>query len=329
MLMMNSITRLGVAATIILARSAAAGSTCYYPSGTISTGDTPCTNEEFSACCGSGAICLDNGYCLSVAQPFTLSRASCTDINWDSSNCPSQCTDTLPDEGVTIILQNFANGVSEYCCNTIVVVDGDDTPACYDNTSTFKLDNANIIAGVALLANYTSESASTSTAAGSSTGTAGATATSTGTSSSASSVADSSSDATSSSSSSNKQTVEVGASVGVILGVASIAALAWAFAERRKRRSLEDALFAMQQQQLELQQKSPTTSYPPPGMQSPITTISTGHGNKAMYGGEAQSAGGMTTSTYPQGGYNWGQRHPAEQVQSPVELYTGPDHELP
>lgn len=61
---------------------------CYYPDGTESV-DEPCYDTDGATfCCGADSICLDNKLCLSVDQPFTLSRGSCTDKDWKSANCP-------------------------------------------------------------------------------------------------------------------------------------------------------------------------------------------------------------------------------------------------
>lgn len=71
---------------------------CYNPDGTLSEDDVPCTSEQNTHCCGKSSICLSNGYCLGAdAQPFGLSRGSCTNQNW-ATGCPQRCwsMDSLP-----------------------------------------------------------------------------------------------------------------------------------------------------------------------------------------------------------------------------------------
>lgn len=70
----------------------ASAQTCYFPDGTVSA-DVPCgSGSGPTHCCDSGSVCLDNGLCMSTEyQPFTLSRASCTDRTWTSSKCPIYC----------------------------------------------------------------------------------------------------------------------------------------------------------------------------------------------------------------------------------------------
>ena len=82
-----------ISVVLMLGITAALAQVCYYPDGTVSSGDVPCASSGTAThCCGRNTgICLDNGFCLdAAAQPFGLSRASCTDRNWGSS-CPSQC----------------------------------------------------------------------------------------------------------------------------------------------------------------------------------------------------------------------------------------------
>ena len=74
--------------------------TCYYPDGrTIARMDKPCNaGPGPSACCGpqadgSQAHCLSNGLCLTDLK---VSRGSCTDASWNSSECASVCTKSMP-----------------------------------------------------------------------------------------------------------------------------------------------------------------------------------------------------------------------------------------
>ncbi|KAJ5706716.1 hypothetical protein N7488_006517 [Penicillium malachiteum] len=107
---------------------------CYYSDSTKSS-DTPCyTDGRVSACCGEDSICLTNGLCLSLAQPYRLSRGSCTDYAWGSS-CPQYCTNAQPSAGASVVwLTNGTTGGStgdetEYCCNS-VVISVNDTLVC-------------------------------------------------------------------------------------------------------------------------------------------------------------------------------------------------------
>lgn len=62
---------------------------CYYPNKSTSTTDTPCdANADVSACCSPGDLCLANGLCLNYGR---LSRGSCTDSTFSSSQCPQIC----------------------------------------------------------------------------------------------------------------------------------------------------------------------------------------------------------------------------------------------
>lgn len=63
---------------------------CYWPNNKPANGNYPCSNDEITACCGSSAICLSNGYCMDITQPFTLSRGGCTSDTW-ASGCPTAC----------------------------------------------------------------------------------------------------------------------------------------------------------------------------------------------------------------------------------------------
>lgn len=79
---------------------ACAVSICYYPDGSISPQDLPCSdNSDASTCCGPGYACLSNNICMATGlvpevQGVTISkytRGSCTDKAWRSVNCPSFC----------------------------------------------------------------------------------------------------------------------------------------------------------------------------------------------------------------------------------------------
>ena len=68
--------------------------TCYYPSGTSSSPDTPChSDDRASACCAQTDTCLSNGLCLAQGGPELITRGSCTDESWQSPECPQYCSD--------------------------------------------------------------------------------------------------------------------------------------------------------------------------------------------------------------------------------------------
>ena len=70
---------------------------CYFPDGSIATGDTPCnsaaTSNSVSACCGYSDICLDNALCLMQHKLLRIVRGSCTDETWQSPQCAQYCSD--------------------------------------------------------------------------------------------------------------------------------------------------------------------------------------------------------------------------------------------
>ena len=70
--------------------------TCYFPDGSVAGRDTPCrapTSDQASACCAYSDICLDNNLCLGQNGSQSISRGSCTDQTWHSSECPQYCQD--------------------------------------------------------------------------------------------------------------------------------------------------------------------------------------------------------------------------------------------
>ncbi|OKL55319.1 hypothetical protein UA08_09392 [Talaromyces atroroseus] len=186
-------------ATGILSPLAAATQTCYYPDKSIASSDIPCGNGTHVACCGEGAVCLSNGLCMDVFQPFTLARSSCTDQSWTSGNCPNYCLQdsSFNKSGCSIVLYSYLDSTAEYCCNNIDAED--DSAICAYNYTTFQIPDATIIPGYDLLADYV--------------------------------LANETSNSTKSSS--NHDTA-IGAGVGVPLGVIALASIAWALWERRK-----------------------------------------------------------------------------------------------
>ncbi|KAF4991125.1 hypothetical protein FDECE_14141 [Fusarium decemcellulare] len=107
-------------------------SICYYPSGRAST-DVPCNdNDEESACCGPGMVCLSNRLCMASGNDLqsphvksTYVRGTCTDKAWRSGNCPSFCINPEVDDldhGMSIErCEGYDNRF--YCIN-------DDNPNC-------------------------------------------------------------------------------------------------------------------------------------------------------------------------------------------------------
>ena len=73
------------------------GSTCFFPDGTVAPRDTPCHDPLLSggasACCAGSDVCLDNNLCLAQSGPEIITRGSCTDWKWLSSECPQYCPD--------------------------------------------------------------------------------------------------------------------------------------------------------------------------------------------------------------------------------------------
>ncbi|KAJ5107803.1 hypothetical protein N7456_004478, partial [Penicillium angulare] len=196
--------------------------TCYYPKGNEAGGTVPCTSDDVTHCCGSGGICLSNGYCLDVSQPYVLSRGGCTSDNW-GSGCPTHCQTSSANEGASIINLSLIDGVSLYCCGTPIY--NGSAIVCPDGDS-FQVDDGEVILGRAALANATTIS-SNATSSNSSITTSPA-----------------STSSSSASTSSNSHNVAIGAGVGVPLGVIAIGTLIWAFWERRRANRLSKSLAA-------------------------------------------------------------------------------------
>ncbi|KAL3430417.1 hypothetical protein BDV09DRAFT_199690 [Aspergillus tetrazonus] len=188
--------------------------TCYYPSGNPATSDVQCTPGKNSACCGNGAICLSNGYCLGIVQPFGLSRGSCTDPSFQIDECAKECLDIQRDTGCAIVPYNVTYEGVTYCCNSIVNNRSDIRPACASGTDPITLLSATIIPGAALLENYSLQS---------------------DTDSANTSAPSNQSEMETCPDSSSSNTAVIGAGVGVPLGVIGLVGIAWALLERRKR----------------------------------------------------------------------------------------------
>ncbi|KAJ5199155.1 hypothetical protein N7491_000285 [Penicillium cf. griseofulvum] len=194
---------------------------CYYPNGDRST-DTPCyTDGSASHCCGSHSICLTNKLCLSIEQPYQLSRGSCTDQDWRSGSCPlNTCQSAQPGAGAAVVWLNGTDSESTYCCNSVLVDQTSSKKFCSSINgspqSNFSVADGYIIPGVAGLSDLVKESNSTSSVVANKTSTA----TTTG----------------SSTTSNDSRSVAIGVGAGVPLGVIAIFTTGWALWERRKRK---------------------------------------------------------------------------------------------
>ncbi|KAJ5612224.1 hypothetical protein N7510_005418 [Penicillium lagena] len=211
---------------------------CYYPNGTPADGDIPCLGDgTASACCGPDAICLSNGLCLAIEQPFGLSRGSCSDSTWQSDKCPQYCGMAYgPAGGTSLVLLNSTGSDSYYCCNSVVA---DDNVATCSNSITgdpatpFKVSNAKIVPGVAALSDLVKKSKlsnATSDAAHITIETQNQTEPTNHAANSSATVLNPNSNTCDS-----NNDVAIGAGVGVPLGLLAIVFLIWALWERRKR----------------------------------------------------------------------------------------------
>ncbi|OQE42119.1 hypothetical protein PENCOP_c004G08054 [Penicillium coprophilum] len=205
---------------------------CYYPSGNLAVDDVPCFSRDTdSPCCSKDSICLSNGLCYGMAQPFALSRGSCTNKDWPiEGGCDDKCSKAtaLRNGGCALPLFRVEDKKSYYCANSIIVSPSNEL-ACYAGAP-FTLDPAELVLDKALLANYTSSDTSSN-----STSTSNTTACPT-TSSSANKDGKGSND------------LAIGAGVGIPLGVLLLTALGWAFFERRKRLSAQAMVAGLQSQ---------------------------------------------------------------------------------
>ena len=89
---------LWAALAALFARSEARS--CYFPDGTPSGTDVPCTDDPVgdSFCCFTGQACLSNKVCgafhtNSTGSFMTFARGTCTDSSWNSPACPKFCLD--------------------------------------------------------------------------------------------------------------------------------------------------------------------------------------------------------------------------------------------
>lgn len=196
---------------------------CYYPNHQPATGTYPCSAADVTHCCGSSAICLSNGYCMDLAQPFTLSRGGCTSDTW-AAGCPTECSQSIFASGGSSIVNIFYNsttGVSDYCCGTPIAA-SDGSTVCQYNQPSFTLPQASILPGYAALEGYTNTASSGNTST-SPTATA-----STSTSNSAD----------------NSRDIALGAGLGIPLGLIALGSLVWGYYERRRANQFRKALTA-------------------------------------------------------------------------------------
>ncbi|KAJ5373064.1 hypothetical protein N7517_005070 [Penicillium concentricum] len=239
----------------IFACLVAADKTCYYPKGNIAVDDVPCfSGDKDSPCCSKDSICLSNGLCYGKAQPFVLSRGSCTNKDWPvEGGCDDKCSKgNMLDKGCALPLYRIEDKKSEYCANSIIV-DASNKLACSAG-SPFTLDPAEFLWGKAALANYTSGDASSN-----STSTSNTTACPT-TSSSGNKECNDNKDGK------GNNDIAIGAGVGIPLGVLLLTALCWALFERRKRLSVQATVAGLQSQSAMTHRdlQGQTSAYAPP-----------------------------------------------------------------
>lgn len=88
-------------ALIKLPLSQASGSQCFRPNRDLASFDYPCEpSHSQSFCCGVGWLCAYDKVCYPTIQlgegwtAFPPTSGSCTDISWESSECPKRCLST-------------------------------------------------------------------------------------------------------------------------------------------------------------------------------------------------------------------------------------------
>ncbi|OCK76032.1 hypothetical protein K432DRAFT_361103 [Lepidopterella palustris CBS 459.81] len=243
-------------ACFFVSTSALNSSTCYNPDKSqASSGNIPCfPSQDVSPCCGIGSLCTNTGLCVpgGVSTSELLSslvRGTCTDQNWQSSECPQYCLSASTGGTNLISCQNVTNNDRDFCC--------DHSNGCCDSgIGRFRLTVEEIVVatiasgGASQLTTLTTSisSASSSTlASGETTSTISITPSSSipnPASTPASPAASSSSSATATSSSSNKNTnaVKIGAGVGVpvlIIALSLSCYLIYAWRRKRKTKNVE------------------------------------------------------------------------------------------
>jgi len=124
--------------------------TCYFPNGDA-TEDTPCNPDAtHSTCCGPGYACLSNNVCT-LTENVTpdirkLSsyyvRASCTDKNWKSKECPAFCMnedngDNLGLGGMGMAKCDGDGSVDRYYCRNSQTAELSDNALCKNSSYHF------------------------------------------------------------------------------------------------------------------------------------------------------------------------------------------------
>ncbi|OJJ67030.1 hypothetical protein ASPBRDRAFT_200635 [Aspergillus brasiliensis CBS 101740] len=224
-----------------------AGTTCYFPEGNVAEDYTPCSDNGVSFCCNKDSICLSNGLCTSMHQPYVLGRGACTSQSWnDTSVCNDVChgITTAWSSACSLILYGESNGNKLYCPNSIIS-NGTNSIGCANGVSPISVGTGKPVAGKAYLASYSLLPTATTAAAS----TASATSTTESNTSSSSTADDSCSSATAANSNqvSRATVTAVGAGVGVPLGLLALASLGYGLNERRKRLQLQNAAPTMYQ----------------------------------------------------------------------------------
>ncbi|OOF91479.1 hypothetical protein ASPCADRAFT_509908 [Aspergillus carbonarius ITEM 5010] len=233
-----------------------AGTTCYFPDGTEATNYTPCSDDGVSFCCNENSICLSNGLCTSMHQPYVLGRGACTSQSWnETSVCDDVCHGITTAWGTacSLILYSDVNGKQLYCPNSIIS-NGTGSIGCADGVSPVQVATGQPIAGKAYLAKYTLTSSittsnttsndnTTTTTSNDNCGiTSSANNNSTITTTTTTNSSSISSDSTDDRDQVSRATLAaVGAGVGVPLGLLAMASLGYGYNERRKRIQLQNS----------------------------------------------------------------------------------------
>ncbi|KAF2813990.1 uncharacterized protein BDZ99DRAFT_459741 [Mytilinidion resinicola] len=122
---------------ILLSHLVCAGSqTCYFPNKVVVPGHRPCNESaNQSHCCGPNDFCLDNGLCYDTAG--TISQQTCTDPNWDASDCFQLCKEARSGLPImpTGLFIDLAQGIRTFCCDIDTYNSANDT-CLYGGTPT-------------------------------------------------------------------------------------------------------------------------------------------------------------------------------------------------
>ncbi|KAJ5203754.1 uncharacterized protein N7498_004633 [Penicillium cinerascens] len=203
--------------------------TCYNPDRTVASNAVPCSSNSTTFCCGTGAICLSTGYCLSATtQPFTLYRGSCTDSGWGSF-CAYYCVNYQTGSNAPMVSVGLNdNSRAIYCCG--YQSENSNATRCSNGDAPFVLDDGEMIFGRAALAN------GTGTACRSDPSTTGTTNTAGGTEETPIFTGTTKGTGETGGSPLHNYSTAVGVGVGVPLGVLLLCAVAWGLTKRRRNR---------------------------------------------------------------------------------------------